>query len=92
MNLANLLQQPTYQNLDANFEDVRKDLIKLIQNSTKEEILQGSFAQAKKGMEKYGRTIDDNLEFDPESYLAEEIFDAFVYLSNLQIKQKQNKD
>lgn len=88
MTLTRLLKQPTYKNLDTNFETIKQDLITLIQNYPKSDILQGALEQSQKGLVKYNRLIDDNPDFEPLEYLKEEIFDAFVYLSNLQIQNK----
>jgi hypothetical protein len=87
-----LLQQPTYALLDSDFEGIKQKLIDLIQTSSKQEIMQGAFAQAQKGLKKYGRTIDQNPNFDPKGYLMEEIFDAFVYMANLEISLQKNKE
>jgi hypothetical protein len=87
MTSHSILSQPTYSNLDANFESIKADLINMIQNATKDEIIEGAIAQAAKGLAKYGITIDDNLTFPAKAYLMEELFDAFVYMSNMQIKE-----
>ena len=57
----------------------------------KDEIIQGVIAQAAKSRTKYGMIIDDNLTFPAKAYLMEELFDAFVYMSNMQIKELEAK-
>ncbi len=88
---SSLINQPTYDYLNQNFEQLKLDLIQLISQSTKESIIEGAIAQATKGLAKYGMTIDDNLTFPAREYLQEELFDAFVYLANLQVRNLGGK-
>jgi hypothetical protein len=90
MNTQHISDQPTYKYLDNNFESLKTDLIEIIKKSTREEIMLGAITQANKGIAKYSMTIDQNKTFPAKTYLEEEIFDAFVYLANLQLNQNQD--
>ena len=84
------MTQPTYNHLTDNLHEVRLQACAMIMSMPDDEILAGVTIQAKKGLTKYGCTIDDNKDFDFEQYAKEEIFDLLVYTANGNVRTKNN--
>lgn len=85
--IPELLEQPTYKYLINNIDEIKNRLCEVIHNMPMDTILTGITSQANKGLVKYDNLIDDNNDFDADTYCNEEIFDALVYQANSKIKK-----
>ena len=89
--IPELLEQPTYNYLAHNVSEVKRQLRKRLSAMTDAQIILGIASQANKGLTKYGKLIDDNTDFDADTYCNEEIFDALVYQAYKEVQNNNNQ-
>ena len=89
--IPELLEQPTYKYLINNIDEIKDRLCEVINNMPMDTILTGITSQANKGLIKYGKLIDDNTNFDADTYCNEEIFDALVYQAYKEVQTNNNQ-
>lgn len=97
LRIKSLFNTPTYKQIAENDEMIREYLKDRIDKMSFVRLKLGLERQARKGIDKYGQLLDDNLDLSStelDLMLDEEIFDSIAYLSRLilQVEKEEREE